>query len=69
MLDEMESISRSTLLDFLQILFIKLELHCARFAPLCNTKILFHKISVDLTLIFPTLNRLGSMEPNLQSSV
>ena len=69
MLDEKESISGSTLLDFIQILFTKLELHCEHFAPLCNTKILFHKISVDLTLIFPSLTRLGSMEPNPQSSL
>ena len=31
-------------LDLSSILFIKLELHCRRFAPLCNSKILFHKI-------------------------
>ena len=32
-------------LDHTQILFIKLELHCERFARLCNKKTLFHKIS------------------------
>ena len=32
-------------LDLSSILFIKSELHCRRFAPLCNSEILFHKIS------------------------
>ena len=32
-------------LDLSSILFIKLELYCRRFAPLYNSKVLFHKIS------------------------
>ena len=32
-------------LDLSSILFIKSELHCRRFAPLCNSEILFYKIS------------------------
>ena len=39
-----------TVLDLPSILFIKLEIHCGRFAPLRNSLILFHKISVDLRL-------------------
>ena len=57
------------MLDLLPILFIKLELHCWLFAPLHNLKILFHEISVDLILSFPSVTRLTSMEPNLQYSV
>ena len=32
-------------LDLSSILFIKSEQHCRRFAPLCNSEILYHKIS------------------------
>ena len=32
-------------LDLSSILFIKSELHCRCFASLCNSEILFHKIS------------------------
>ena len=48
------------------ILFIKLELHCGRFVPLRNSKILFDKTSY-LILSFPSLTRLTSKEPNLSS--
>ena len=34
-----------TVLDLPSISFIKSELHCRSFAPLCNSEILFHKIS------------------------
>ena len=33
-------------LDRTPILFVKLELHRGLFAPLCNKKTLFHKISM-----------------------
>ena len=46
-------------LDLPPILFIKLELYCERFAFLHNSKMLFHKISVDLILRFPSLTRLS----------
>ena len=32
-------------LDLHSISFIKSELHCRSFVPLCNSEILFHKIS------------------------
>ena len=32
-------------LDLSSTLFIKSEPHCGRLAPLCNSEILFHKIS------------------------
>ena len=38
-------------------------------APLRNSKVLSHKIPVDLILSFPSLTRLTSVEPNPQSSV
>ena len=55
------------LLDLPPILFIKLELYCRRFAPLHNSKILFHKISVDLILRFPSL--ILSFQCGAQSSI
>ena len=56
-------------LDLPTIVFIKLELCCGRFAPLHNSKISFHKISVDLILRFPSLIAHPNVEPNLPSSV
>ena len=54
-------------LDLPLILFIKLELYCGRFAPLHNSKILFHKIFFDLILRFPSLTR--SSRRGSQSSI
>ena len=42
-------------LDLDLFLFIKSELQGGRFAPFCNSSILFHKISVDLMLNSPNL--------------
>ena len=41
-----KDVGGKAVLDRPPILFIKWELHCGRFAPKCNQKILFHKISV-----------------------
>ena len=40
---------------FTSILFIKSKLQCERLAPFCNSKILFHKISVRSNTIFYAL--------------
>ena len=37
-------------LDLSSILFINSELHCTSFAPLCNSEILFNKISENRIL-------------------
>ena len=44
-------------LDLPLTLFTKLKLYCGHFVPLHDSKILFHKISVDLMLRFPSLTR------------
>ena len=39
-----------TILYRTSILFIKSELYCGRFVALCNSSILFHKISVQYNI-------------------
>ena len=41
-----KNVGGRAVLDCTPILFIKLELHCRRFASSCNQEILFHKISM-----------------------
>ena len=57
------------MLDLLRFYFMKSELHYGHFAPLRNSLILCHKISVDQILVTSNPSASVRLEPSLPSSV